>query len=65
MCAPSQAGMKRAQKFWKDEDKVVGWIKLCLSEQKIKKTKDKKITCAVLGAAYLARRKKLKSPHPK
>jgi len=31
-CAPSQAGIEWAQKFWKDEDKVVECIKQCLSE---------------------------------
>jgi len=40
-CAPSQAGSEWAQKFWKDEDKVVEQIKQCLSEQNIKKNKGK------------------------
>ena len=30
-CAPSQAGMEWAQKFWKDEDKVVEQIIQCKS----------------------------------
>ncbi|GAB0203701.1 cAMP-dependent protein kinase inhibitor alpha [Grus japonensis] len=36
-CAPNQVGIEWAQKFWKDEDKVVERIEQCRSEQKIKK----------------------------
>ena len=58
-CAPSEAGIEWAQKFWKDEDKVVERIKQCLSEQKIKNTKGKKFICAVLGACLSCAQKEI------
>jgi len=42
-CAPSQAGIEWALKFWEDEDKVVEWIKQCQSEQKTKNLKAKEM----------------------
>jgi len=63
-CAPSQAEIEWAQKFWKDEDKVVERIKQCLSEQMIKGTKGKKFICAVLGACLSCVQKEIKESPP-
>lgn len=49
-CAPSQAGKEWAQKFWKDEEKVVERIEECRVSQKLRAGKGKGVICAVLGA---------------
>uniref|UniRef100_A0A8B9NYL3 Uncharacterized protein n=1 Tax=Apteryx owenii TaxID=8824 RepID=A0A8B9NYL3_APTOW len=63
-CAPSQAAKEWAQKFWKDEDKVVERIEQCRSQQKIKKGKGKGIICAVLGACLSCAQKEYKESSP-
>lgn len=49
-CAPSLAGKEWAQKFWKDEEKVVEHIEQCQAVQKLRAGKGKGVICAVLGA---------------
>uniref|UniRef100_A0A8B9J1F9 Uncharacterized protein n=1 Tax=Amazona collaria TaxID=241587 RepID=A0A8B9J1F9_9PSIT len=49
-CAPSPAGKEWAQKFWKDEEKVVERIEQCRALHKLKVGKGKNVMCAVLGA---------------
>ena len=49
-CAPSQAGKEWAQKFWKDEEKVVERIEERRVSQKLRAGKGKGVICAVLGA---------------
>ncbi|XP_075604452.1 uncharacterized protein LOC142601014 [Balearica regulorum gibbericeps] len=62
---PSQAGIEWAQKYWRDEDKVVERTELCRIEQKIKEGKGKGIVCAVLGACLSCAQKEIKtSPSP-
>lgn len=51
-CAPSQAGKEQAQKFWKDEVKVVECIEQCKDEQKSKVERGKDVICAVLAACF-------------
>lgn len=49
-CAPSQPGKQWAQKFWKDEEKVVEHIGECRASLKLRAGKGKGVICAVLGA---------------
>ncbi|GAB0206095.1 hypothetical protein GRJ2_003075100 [Grus japonensis] len=64
-CTPSHEIIEWAQKYWKDEDKVVERIELSRIEQKIKEGKGKGIVCAVLGACLSCAQKEIKtSPSP-
>ncbi|NXO54347.1 POL5 protein, partial [Aramus guarauna] len=64
-CTPSQEIIEWAQKYWKDEEKVVERIELSRIEQKIKEGKGKGIVCAVLGACLSCAQKEIKtSPSP-
>lgn len=51
-CAPSQAGKDQAQKFWKDEEKVMEHIEQCKNLQKSKVERGKDVICAVLVACF-------------
>ena len=62
---PPQVGIEWAQKYWRDEDKVVERTELCRIEQKINEGKGKGIVCAVLGACLSCAQKEIKtSPSP-
>ena len=65
-CAPSQAGKEWAQKFWKDEEKVVECIEQCQASRKIGQRKGKGAICAVLGACLSCAQQEAKeTPAPK
>uniref|UniRef100_A0A8B9DS55 Uncharacterized protein n=1 Tax=Anser cygnoides TaxID=8845 RepID=A0A8B9DS55_ANSCY len=49
-CFPSQVGKEWAQKFWKNQEKVVECIEQCQASQKIGQRKGKGAICAVLDA---------------
>jgi len=64
-CAPSQAKKEWAQRFWKDEEKVVERIKQCQVSQKLRTGKGKGVICAVLGACLSCAQKEAKeAPAP-
>lgn len=62
-CASSQEGKESAQKFWKDEEKVVECIENCQGEQKFKVGKG--VIFAVLRACLSCAQREVKdSPAP-
>ncbi|KAM9510009.1 uncharacterized protein ACIB01_019668 isoform 1-T2 [Guaruba guarouba] len=64
-CAPSSAGKELAQKFWKDEEKVVECIEQCRALHKLKAGKGKNVMCAVLGACLSCAQEEAKNaPDP-
>ena len=56
--APSQARKEWAQKFWKDEEKVVERIKQCQVSQNLQTGKGEGVICAVLGACLSCAQKR-------
>ncbi|KAK4830063.1 hypothetical protein QYF61_008401 [Mycteria americana] len=65
-CAPSQAGKEWAEKFWKDEEKVIERIEQCQAAQRFGVKKSKRVVCAVLGACLsCAQQEAKRTPAPR
>uniref|UniRef100_A0A8B9EKY0 Uncharacterized protein n=1 Tax=Anser cygnoides TaxID=8845 RepID=A0A8B9EKY0_ANSCY len=65
-CFPSQVGKEWAQKFWKNQEKVVESIEQCQASRKIRQRKGKSVICAVLDACLSCAQQGAKeTPAPK
>uniref|UniRef100_A0A8B9B985 Uncharacterized protein n=1 Tax=Anser brachyrhynchus TaxID=132585 RepID=A0A8B9B985_9AVES len=65
-CAPSQEGKEWAQKFWKNQEKVVEIFEQFQASRKIGQRKGKGVICAVLGACLSCAQQEAKEiPVPK